>query len=237
MRRALHAIVPVALVMGLVACSKDPSTANAADSLQPRNVPAETLADDVKPEQKTVAKPKAEPKPQPKVEAKITVPAGTKLHVTLLEAVSSDNSHPGDQFMASLSDPVIVEGRTVLPKGTKFRGRVVDAQDAGRVKGRASIELMLTQIVREGHKTINISTKPYTEVAESTKKRDAGIIAGGAGLGAAIGALAGGGKGAAIGAGVGAGAGTGTVLATKGKEIRYGPEHPLSFFLASPIQM
>jgi len=235
MRRALHAIVPVALVMGLVACSKDPSTANAADSLQPRNAPAETLADDVKPEQKTVAKPKAEPKP--KAEAKLTVPAGTKLHVTLLEAVSSDNSHPGDQFMASLSDPIVVEGKTVLPKGTKFRGRVVDAQDAGRVKGRASIELILTQIVREGHKTINISTKSHTEVAESTKKRDAAIIGGGAGLGAAIGALAGGGKGAAIGAGVGAGAGTGTVLATKGKEVRYGPEHPLSFFLASPIQM
>jgi hypothetical protein len=234
MKRALHAIIVVALVMGLVACGKDPSTTNAADSLQPRTVPAAPVADNVKPEPKTEAK--AKPKAEPKSET-ISLPAGTKLRVALLEAVSSDDSHPGDQFMASLTEPITVNGKTVLSKGTKLRGRVVDVQDAGRVKGRASIELILTQIVREGHKTINISTKPYTEVAESTKKRDAAMIGGGAGLGAAIGALAGGGKGAAIGAGVGAGAGTGTVLATKGKEIRYGPEHQLSFILSNSVQM
>jgi len=93
------------------------------------------------------------------------------------------------------------------------------------------------QIVREEGNSINISTKPYTTVAESTKKRDAEIIGGGAGVGAAIGAIAGGGKGAAIGAAIGGGAGTGTVLATKGKEIRFGVEHPLSFTLANPIEM
>jgi hypothetical protein len=94
----------------------------------------------------------------------------------------------------------------------------------------------LTEIVRS-NKSINIATKPYTAVAESTKKRDAAIIGGGAGLGAAIGAIAGGGKGAAIGAGVGGGAGTGTVLATKGKEIQFAPEHLLSFTLESSVQI
>jgi hypothetical protein len=231
MRSALYAILVAALVMGVVACSKETSTN--ADSLQPRNAPEAPVADNVKP---------PEPKPEPKQELKprpatITVAAGTKLRVALIDPVSSDKSHAGDQFMASLAEPVIVDGKTVLAKGTKIRGRVVDAKDSGRVKGRASIELTLTQIVRDGHKTINISTKPYSEVAESTKKRDAGIIAGGAGLGAAIGAIAGGGKGAAIGAGVGGGAGTGTVLATKGKEIRFAPEHPLSFTLANSVQL
>src|SRR5262249_57909672 len=134
----------------------------------------------------------------------------------------------------SLTDPDIIDGKTALAKGTKLRGRVVDAQDAGRVKGRASIELTLTQIVREGHKTINISTKPYTEVAESTKKRDAAIIGGGAGLGAAIGALTGGGKGAAIGAAVGGGAGKGPGLANKGKKDPYAPEEPPAFYFAFP---
>src|SRR4030095_6960781 len=119
MRRALHAIIVVAFAMGLVACGKDPSTTNAADSLQPRSAPAETLGDDVKPERKAEPKPKAQPRPEPKLETKITVPAGTKLRVALLEAVSSDDSHPGDQFMASLTEPITVEGRTVLAKGTK----------------------------------------------------------------------------------------------------------------------
>jgi hypothetical protein len=63
------------------------------------------------------------------------------------------------------------------------------------------------------------------------------MIGGGAGVGALIGAIAGGGKGAAIGAGIGGGAGTGTVLATKGKEIHYGPETRLQFTLASSIEI
>jgi len=84
---------------------------------------------------------------------------------------------------------------------------------------------------------VNIETKPYRAVAESTKKRDAAIIGGGAGLGAAIGAIAGGGKGAAMGAAIGGGAGTGTVLATKGKEIHYSPETRISFTLAASVQI
>jgi hypothetical protein len=97
--------------------------------------------------------------------------------------------------------------------------------------------LTLTQVVRKDGKTVNVSTKPYTAVAAATKKRDAAIIGGGAGLGAAIGALAGGGKGALVGAAVGGGAGTGTVLATKGKEIHYAPETRLQFTLASPVEI
>jgi len=170
-------------------------------------------------------------------EPKIAIPAGSRLRVALIDGVSTTKSSPGDHFLASLAEPVIVDGKTVLEKGTKVRGRVVDVKESGRVKGRASIQLTLTEIIRDKGKNVAISTKPFTAVAESTKKRDAGIIAGGAGVGAAIGAIAGGGKGAAIGAAVGGGAGTGTVLATRGKQINYGPETRLLFTLASPVEI
>ena len=169
-------------------------------------------------------------------EPKVMVPAGTRLRITLTDAVSSDKSRPGDSFLAVLAEPIVIDGKTVFEKGTKVRGLVVDAKESGRVKGRASIQLTLTEIVRSGN-PLNISTKPYSAVAESTKKRDAAIIGGGAGLGAAIGALAGGGKGALIGAGIGGGAGTGTVLATKGKEIHYSPETRLTFTLARSVEI
>ena len=172
-----------------------------------------------------------------KAEPKVTIPAGTRLRVALIDGVSTTKSSPGDHFMASLSEPVIVEGKMVLNKGTKVRGRVIDVKESGRVKGRASIQLMLTEIIRDNEKALAISTKPYSAVAENTKKRDAGIIAGGVGVGAAIGALAGGGKGAAVGAAIGGGAGTGTVLATKGKDIHYGPETRINFTLASPAEI
>jgi hypothetical protein len=225
MKRFIHTIAVAVFVISIAGCSKEPSTTS-ADAIQPGS-PAAAAADKVTPA------PAAAPAPK----AKITVPAGTKLRVALLDGLSSDKSKSGDQFQASLMEPVVVDGKTVLARGTKVRGRVVEATQSGRVKGRASIELTLTQILRDEGKSVAISTKPYMQVAESTKKRDAGIIAGGAGLGAAIGAIAGGGKGAAIGAGVGGGAGTGTVLATKGKEVRFPPEHPLSFTLANSLEI
>jgi len=170
------------------------------------------------------------------VNNKITIPSGTVLRVSLIDALNSDTNSVGDRFLASLAEPVVVEGSTLLPKGTKVRGRVLDVEDSGRVKGDASIRLALTDIV-QGNRMIAITTNTFTATAESSTTRDAGIIAGGAGVGAAIGAIAGGKKGAAIGAVSGGGAGTGVVLATKGKEIRYPPETRLTFTLANSVQM
>ncbi len=84
---------------------------------------------------------------------------------------------------------------------------------------------------------IPITTNTFAATADSQQKRDAGIIAGGAGVGAAIGAIAGGKKGAAIGAATGGGAGTGVVLATKGEEIHYGPETRLNFTLTNSVRL
>jgi len=151
-----------------------------------------------------------------------------------MDRVSSDDSAPGDGFKGTLAESVQVDGKTVLEKGTVLQGRVVDASKSGRVKGRASLSLKLTGIVR-GSQTVPIQTVTYVAVAKSEKKKDAAVIAGGTGVGAAIGAIAGGGKGAAIGAAVGGGAGTGEVLATKGKDVDYPPETRVTFKLAAPV--
>lgn len=217
MKRTIDAIALVSLVIAM-ACSKQPSTIN-ADSYPPRSVPAPAVTATAQSEQP------------------VTVPVGAKLRVVLLDGVSSDKSQPGDSFMASLAEPIVIDGKTIFAKGTKVRGRVIDATDSGRVKGRASLELRLTDIIPDEGESIGIATKSHTAVAESTKKRDVAIVGGGAGIGAAIGALTGGKKGAAIGAAVGGGAGAGSVLATKGKEIRFAPEHPLSFTLARSIEI
>src|SRR5947207_12332968 len=100
MKRALYVFAVVPLLTTLVGCSHDPSTTS-ADSVVSKSAPAAPITSSAKPEVKT------------------TVPAGTKLRVALLDAVSSDKSRPGDQFLASLTEPVVVEGKTVLAKGTK----------------------------------------------------------------------------------------------------------------------
>jgi hypothetical protein len=169
-------------------------------------------------------------------DARFVIPSGTVLKVTLLDTLDSDTSAAGDHFLANLSEAIVSDGATRLEKGTKVRGRVVSVEGAGRVKGRASISLELTDIV-QGNRMIPITTGTHSATADSTQKRDAGVIAGGAGVGAAIGAIAGGKKGAAIGAATGGGAGTGVVLATKGKEIHYGPETRLDFTLTNSVQL
>jgi len=205
------------LIASMAACSTTPSETSADSTAPPAK--STSFLDSFKPE------------------PKISVPAGTRLHVALIDGVSSNQSSNGDAFTASLTEPLVINGKTVLAKGTKVRGRVVDANESGRVKGRASLSLRLTDIVRDNAKDVAISTKTFTAVAQATKKRDAEIIGGGAGIGALIGGLTGGGKGAAVGAAVGGGAGTGTVLATKGKEIHYGPETRLTFTLAEPFEI
>lgn len=171
-----------------------------------------------------------------RAESRAMIPSGTLLKVILADAVDSDKSSAGDLFLANLSEAVMSDGATLLQKGTQVRGRVVEAEGAGRVKGRSSISLKLTDIV-QGSRVIPITTNTYTATSDSQQKRDAGVIAGGAGVGAVIGAIAGGKKGAAIGAATGGGAGTGVVLATKGKEIHYGPETLLDFTLTNSVKL
>src|SRR5437016_12836776 len=116
MKWSLHLITVPVLAIFLAGCSKEPKTTS-ADSI-PQPVPAVPV--DV--QEKTA------------VVAKTTIPEGTKLRVALIDTVSSDKNRSGDQFQASLVEPVVVDGKIVLEKGTKVRGRVLDAKESGRVK-------------------------------------------------------------------------------------------------------
>jgi hypothetical protein len=166
----------------------------------------------------------------------IAVPAGTSFDIVLIDAISTERNQAGDLFTASLGEPIIVNGTTVVAQGTKVQGRIVDAERSGRVSGRANIRLVLTGIM-DGEKSYPIVTTPFVAQAEGTQGRDAGIIGGAAGIGAAIGAIAGGGSGAAKGAAIGGAAGTGTVLATRGREVEFSSESKLRFTLDQEAQL
>jgi hypothetical protein len=166
----------------------------------------------------------------------VNVPTGTTLNVVMIDAVGTDTNQPGDTFTASLGEPVVVNGKTVLAKGTKVKGRIETLEEPGRVKGRASLSLVLTEVMGKG-KTYAISTEPYSAEAESGVKGDAVKVGGGAAIGALVGAIAGGKKGAAIGAGVGGGAGTAAVLATKGKQLKIDSETKLNFVLKRAVEV
>jgi hypothetical protein len=166
----------------------------------------------------------------------VAIPEGTTITVYPTEPISTATNKAGDTFTATLADPIVINGETIAARGTTVKGRVIEAEGSGRVKGKANIQLALTSIVAGG-KSYPVATRPFLQEAESSKGRDAGLIGGAAGVGAAIGALTGGKSGAAKGAAIGGAAGTGAVLATKGKEVEFGPETKMTFALEKAAEL
>ena len=62
--------------------------------------------------------------PAPAPAPPIVVPAGTVLTVTIDQSVGTQINNTGDSFIASLAQPVTVNGIAVLPQGTKAVGTV-----------------------------------------------------------------------------------------------------------------
>jgi hypothetical protein len=166
----------------------------------------------------------------------ITLPQGTTLPLRLRSAVASDTSRVEDAVRAELREAVVVNGATVLPAGTELAGVVTEAEQSGRVKGRARVGYRFNTLTYDGER-YDIATAPLAHEAEATKGEDATKIAVGAGAGAAIGAILGGGDGAAKGAAIGGAAGTGAVLATRGEEIRLGPGASVTTRLTAPLKI
>ena len=173
--------------------------------------------------------------PPPPPPVRVTVPAGTLLPVRLIETVSSDRNHSGDTFTATLDEPLVVDGFVIAEKGARVEGRIIETEQAGRVKGLSSIGLELTRLNTADGQHVEISTASFTKTGPQSRGEDAAKIGGAAAIGAAIGAIAGGGKGAAIGAGVGGAAGTGGVMATRGKPAVLPSETKISFRLNNPV--
>ncbi len=163
----------------------------------------------------------------------ITVPSGTRLLVRTIDAVDSDKNQPGDKFLASLEEPLYVNGVMVAAKGASVYGRLEQAQGSGQLSGKAQLRLSLTGIVINGQ-TVALSTGDYEVSGKSRGASTAKKVGGGAAVGALIGAIAGG-KGAAIGAGVGAGAGTAVQIMTKGDQVHVPSETLLEFSLNQPV--
>jgi hypothetical protein len=76
-----------------------------------------------------------------------TVPAGTKVLLQLKSAIDTRSAKPGDGVYLSSTFPVVVGNRVMIPVGVYVQGVVDRVQRAGRVKGKAQLDMHFTSII------------------------------------------------------------------------------------------
>jgi len=170
--------------------------------------------------------------------AVLTIPAGTRIPLTLKQAISTKTAREGDPVYAETAFPFVVNERVVIPAGTYIQGKITRVQRGGHVKGRAELLIHFTSMIYPSGYTVMLGGSiENTPGAERTSMKDSeGTIrqdsdagrkardaAGGATTGAIIGAVTGGGKGAGIGAGAGGAAGLAISMLSRGADVRLEP--------------
>jgi len=68
--------------------------------------------------------------------AMITLPKGTAISAAARQTLATDKNKVGDTFAASLTEPIQVDGKTVIPKGAQVTCRIVKVKKA-RNQGHA----------------------------------------------------------------------------------------------------
>jgi len=163
----------------------------------------------------------------------VTVPAGTRVLIRMVDSVDSSKQKAGFRFTATLETNLQAVDVVVAPRGTTVYGHLVSASSAGRTKGSSQLTLELTDIVINGT-AYPLLTSTYEVKGKGEGSKTAKKVVGGAGLGALIGGVAGGGKGAGIGALAGAAAGTAVAASKKGEQLSIPSESLLEFRLQQP---
>jgi hypothetical protein len=150
--------------------------------------------------------------------AQTALPTGTAVKMKLETTLATFSSKAGDPFSARVTEPLVMDGKTVIPIGTTVEGRVTKSTEPRRIAGKPTIAIFPQNLILpNGDRfTLNASLVDTdaghgTDVNQEGQFKGAGHdgrdmteIGAGTGGGMLIGGLAGGGKGLLIGGVVGA---------------------------------
>lgn len=170
--------------------------------------------------------------------SEIQIPVNTEIEVRLLDALSTQRNVRGDRFRAEVAEDVRIDKNTGIPRGTLVLGTIAYLKRAGRIAGRAEMNLRFEKLqFRDGTilpidaTLVGIEERAREKVkdsegtieSEGSKKRDTKRVGFSSAIGALIGLISGGKKGAVVGAATAAAVGVAGVLATRGSEIQLYP--------------
>ncbi len=182
------------------------------------------------------------------------VPAGTALMVRLDTTLATFSNKAGDPFRGSISQPVVVNGQTVIPAGATVEGRVTKVSEPRRISGKPTIGILPEAVIMPNGEryyldaTLTDTSIKGTDVSSEGQfkgsahdRHDTLEQGGGTAGGMLIGGLAGGPAGVLVGGLIGAGATTGHWLAKHrsatlpaGTELTLELNRPLTMNASAP---
>ena len=185
----------------------------------------------------------------------VMIPAGTKIPLSLKQAISTKNAKEGDAVYAETSFPFVLDNRVVVPAGTYVQGKISHVQRGGRVKGRAEILMHFTSFIypsgytlmlpgsvenmpgadktsmKDTEGTIRQDKDTGKKIEEAAKGGAYGGAVGGIGGGLATGGI----NGARVGAGAGAAAGIAWALLKRGSDVKLDVGTSIEMEIQRPI--
>jgi hypothetical protein len=146
----------------------------------------------------------------------LSLPEGTEMSVRLEQPLSSRTARVEDRFEATVARPVYVDGRIVVPDGSRVQGTVTEAQQAQRPARGGRLNLSFDRLLLDDGTTVDLDAR-LVQVKEDlgsggTVKQ--GAI--GAAIGGILGKVLGGTKGAIVGAVLG---GAGGAISSSGDDV------------------
>ncbi len=176
--------------------------------------------------------PELELTPAP-IQPAILAPAGSTVLVRVLDGIDSREHSTGHRFTTTLEADFTHNGVVIAPRGAYVYGVIVDANQAGRLKGKTHLTLELQDVMIDGALHPLVTGEYELAGEKSSGKRTALTALGGAALGTLIGGKGDRWEGAAI----GAGAGVGVAAISRGEQIQIPSGTLIQFRLAAPFSM
>ena len=113
----------------------------------------------------------------------VTIQPETRARVNLQSPINSKLSEAGDIIIATLADPIYVEGELVLPRGTEFQGRIVNVSSSKRIQRSSRIAIEFERVISLSGAAVPISAQVTAiddwDNEESIKANAKGTMKGG----------------------------------------------------------
>jgi hypothetical protein len=101
----------------------------------------------------------------------ITLPKGTAISAAARQTLATDKNKVGDTFAASLTAPIQVDGKTVIPKGAQVTCRIVKVKKHELKVTLASVTINGKSYPLDSNSIVGPKSQPKTDAKDTNKAK------------------------------------------------------------------